>query len=104
MVTVRPQQILMNTRAKRRTAGVWPVNPLRVGQAARLPAPEQIRTAAQEEHREEQQRDLRKGRGRHRHHFVVPVTSADGGPSLASVRVALTCTEYSVPLVRPVIV
>ena len=34
----------------------------------------------------------------------VPVSSADGGPSLASVRVALTRTVYSVPLVRPVIV
>ena len=62
IVTVRPQQILMNTRAKRRTAGVSPASPLRVGQAARLPATEQIHTAAQEEHREEQQRDLRKGR------------------------------------------
>ena len=43
----------MNTRAKRRTRGVSPASPLRGGQAARLPAPEQIRTAAQEEHREE---------------------------------------------------
>ena len=45
--------------------GVSPVSPLRVGQAARLPAPEQIRAAAQEEHREEQRRDLRKCRCRH---------------------------------------
>ena len=34
----------------------------------------------------------------------VPVISSDGGPSLAPVRVALTCTVYSVPLARPVIV
>ena len=34
----------------------------------------------------------------------VPVASADGGPSLAPVRVALTRTVYSVPLARPVIV
>ena len=34
----------------------------------------------------------------------VPFASADGGPSLAPVRVALTRTEYSVPLARPVIV
>ena len=34
----------------------------------------------------------------------VPVSSADGGPSLAPVRVALTRTVYSVPLARPVIV
>ena len=34
----------------------------------------------------------------------VPVASADAGPSLASVRVALTRTVYSVPLARPVIV
>ena len=34
----------------------------------------------------------------------VPCTSADGGPSLAPVRVALTRTVYSVPLARPVIV
>ena len=65
MVTVRPQQMLMNTRAKRRYRGVSPANPLRVGQAARLPAPEQIRAAAQEEHREEQRRDLRECRCRH---------------------------------------
>ena len=30
----------------------------------------------------------------------VPVFSADGGPSLASVRVAVTRTVYSVPLTR----
>ena len=30
----------------------------------------------------------------------VPVASAEGGPSLAPVRVAVTCTVYSVPLVR----
>ena len=60
--TCLTETALVNTRAKRRTAGVSPASPLRVGQAARLPATEQIHTAAQEEHREEQQRDLRKGR------------------------------------------
>ena len=49
--------------------GVSPASPLRGGQAARLPAPEQIRAAAQEEHREEQRRDLRECRRRGRHHF-----------------------------------
>ena len=34
----------------------------------------------------------------------VPFASADGGPSLAPVRVALTRAVYSVPLARPVIV
>ena len=33
----------------------------------------------------------------------VFITSADGGPSLAPLRVAVTRTVYSVPLVRPVI-
>ena len=48
--------------------GVSPASPLRGGQAAQLPAPEQIRAAAQEEHREEQRRDLRECRRRHRCH------------------------------------
>ena len=35
----------------------------------------------------------------------VPVTSAACGPSLAPVRVAITCTSYSVSLVRlPIVV
>ena len=71
MVTVRPEQMLMNTRAKRRTGSVSPASPLRGGQAARLPAPEQIRAAAQEEQPEEQRRRLWECRCRdhaNRHH------------------------------------
>ena len=53
IVTVRPQQMLSEHPCQTPNRGVWPVNHLRVGQAARLPAPELIRTATQEEHREE---------------------------------------------------
>ena len=79
--------------------GVSPASPLRVGQAARLPATEQIRAAAQEEHREEQQRDLRKGRGRHRHHFRVLADGPCRSPTPARlIPRARTSNVYSTPM------
>ena len=93
----------MNTRAKRRTAASRQPSPLRGGQAAhaQLPAPEQIRAAAQEEHREEQHRDLRKGRARHRHHCrgacrrTVQVTNP--GTARSRGRGPRTCTPHPCP-------
>ena len=78
--------------------GVSPASPLRGGQAARLPAPEQIRAAAQEEHREEQRRDLRECRRRHWHRFRprLPTDRAGHQPRHGSLprHGPQTCTPY----------
>ena len=67
--------------------------------------PEQIRAAAQEEHREEQRRDLRECRRRGRHHFhgacrrTVQVTKP--GTARSRGRGPQTCTPCPFPNRRP---
>ena len=79
---------------------VSPASPLRGGQAARLPAPEQIRAAAKEEHREEQRRDLRECRRRHRHHCrgALPTDRAGYQPRHGTSPRPRTSNVYSVPI------
>ena len=100
IVTVRPQQMLLNTRAKRRTAAsgqsilyAW----VRPPDCRRT---EQIHTAAQEEHREEQQRDLRKGRGRRRHHIrdACPTDRTGYQPRHGKSARARSSNVYSTPM------